>query len=933
MRSHSTLLHCRPPSSGLLPSYSVPTMSVSREASNSSTLIEYPTTSSQSDDNEADFEYNDSAEQTYRHEVTHTPESVFAFGLSMVKVVKPILDEVAVRELHQHVWMTDIEKLEREKLPMTRIALCGGTGSGKSTLLNALLGACTAVVTEVSYRSKDGIRALVEFLTLEDWEQELGILLEDINDDELESVSRTDLSELSEVSKVAFDKVILLLLIYATALFIFTSLVKLHAVYPRIAFRDLCSLSVEDILHFDEEIMDLLGKTREVRANDPVEFLSKCNEYMQSYADGKRTIRSVQVQDARPALWPLIRQIKIGCKSPILESGVTLVDLPGVADANSARNNVAKEYLKRCNHIWVIAEIKRASLNLIPDLLGRSFKAQCMNGCFDNVEDKITFIATNCDIINRIEIARELGLDDDPEYVALDESIENIGKDISILEAGLETTLSHDGKNDISSMIRTAMQMLMPRRVSDSMPSCNRTFGPMGSTQKRTIDQFGSDDPKFGPKRMKYSASTSQSHLEAQSLTNKFDLSMMPSIFQIPALREQEKELQLQVKSYCAMKRSELSREALRIDFREGLRQMDACAAEEQQKGGYGNESLVIYRRDYEDINLPVFTVSSRDFLILTSQVRGDGGPSCFTNEEDTGIPALRRRCYELTADKRNRAARLFIRSLYRHLSSVGDYLEGLTVLTEENAIALRDRWKSDRTFLLQKNRKSEDYLSKDACKARKNSKGLAFELYKAVYEAPRISKRFRTSMHAQQYIAALRRNGVWRLKAEDCLKDLNAEVTGPMVTHAFASSWARVFSNISVEPEELIMAAIEAKLNDVETSVPAGLRERTRQQKTKCLDDSRDCIESVLGSVRLQTNIRQKELSRKLEPFVKEQLADAYSSANALKGKGSINKKMETIHDFLEENARGIFKRAQGMLHNGLDNIIGKDIGSNSAT
>jgi len=34
--------------------------------------------------------------------------------------------------------------------------------------------------------------------------------------------------------------------------------------------------------------------------------------------------------------------------------------LAGVADANAARNNIAKDYMKKCNCIWILAPITRA---------------------------------------------------------------------------------------------------------------------------------------------------------------------------------------------------------------------------------------------------------------------------------------------------------------------------------------------------------------------------------------------------------------------------------------------------------------------------------------------------------------------------------------------------------------------------------------------
>lgn len=34
--------------------------------------------------------------------------------------------------------------------------------------------------------------------------------------------------------------------------------------------------------------------------------------------------------------------------------------MTGVADANAARNNIAKDYMKKCNCIWILAPITRA---------------------------------------------------------------------------------------------------------------------------------------------------------------------------------------------------------------------------------------------------------------------------------------------------------------------------------------------------------------------------------------------------------------------------------------------------------------------------------------------------------------------------------------------------------------------------------------------
>lgn len=60
------------------------------------------------------------------------------------------------------------------------------------------------------------------------------------------------------------------------------------------------------------------------------------------------------------AYWPLIRQVRVRCNAKALSTGAVLVDLPGVADVNAARNNIAQEYQKNCKYIWITAPITRA---------------------------------------------------------------------------------------------------------------------------------------------------------------------------------------------------------------------------------------------------------------------------------------------------------------------------------------------------------------------------------------------------------------------------------------------------------------------------------------------------------------------------------------------------------------------------------------------
>ncbi|KAF8871534.1 hypothetical protein CPB85DRAFT_1445513 [Mucidula mucida] len=86
-----------------------------------------------------------------------------------------------------------------------------------------------------------------------------------------------------------------------------------------------------------------------------------------------------------PALWLLIRQVNVRCNTDTLKTGSRLVNLPGVADANTAYNDITKDYMKKCQCIWILVPITRAvNDKTTRDLLGDAFKMQLMNNKLSN---------------------------------------------------------------------------------------------------------------------------------------------------------------------------------------------------------------------------------------------------------------------------------------------------------------------------------------------------------------------------------------------------------------------------------------------------------------------------------------------------------------------------------------------------------------------
>eukprot|EP00977_Amphora_coffeiformis_P018882 scaffold6771_cov158-Amphora_coffeaeformis.AAC.8 len=114
------------------------------------------------------------------------------------------------------------------------------------------------------------------------------------------------------------------------------------------------------------------AKLRLQRKAWAAEFRSKVNDYVYRKGNG-----------AQPQVWPLVRKVLIEGPWPILSSGVCLVDLPGILNSSSARAKVTEQNTQHCDHIMIVAEIKRAvDDGIASKLLGEQFKQQYANVSF-----------------------------------------------------------------------------------------------------------------------------------------------------------------------------------------------------------------------------------------------------------------------------------------------------------------------------------------------------------------------------------------------------------------------------------------------------------------------------------------------------------------------------------------------------------------------
>ncbi|KAG6857364.1 hypothetical protein H0H87_005667 [Tephrocybe sp. NHM501043] len=644
--------------------------------------------------------------------------------------------------------------------------------------------ACTAVVTELAYHDKRTIDADISFLSEVEWREELAILLTDLIDEDGRLKRSTDLKS---DAGIAWQKV--------------------HAVYPTISQEQLIHMSADQIIAQDQTIAKILGVTKKIVAPDSKIFAKEIGKYIDSKdqkrgdkkdnekkskkktlmdkvreASGTSRTKDKKVDADGPALWPLIRQVNVRCNSAALATGAILVDLPGVADANAARNNIAKDYMKKCDCIWILAPITRA----VDDKTARGTNP-VMNSYGNYDDHAITFIASKCDDVSCSEVIRALRLEDEPELEEIEARLEGfdeettnwkatkgfeeksakaIEKDLKRLRAVVAEYEEHlealnDGKPFTPSITAKNAKAAKAKAGKASKKRKNARGGKKGSAKRHRSSDFDEDDSMDSDSNSDIDSDSDsedeqqdsdieskKSDIESDSgsddgendqdneeeeVTQEFlkeriketKASIKSGRKRLSDSRKQKKDAvdalatlkkniakaQREKNAFCSLKRSEFSRDVLKEDFRVGLKDLDDAAAEERDPDNFDPSHSL---RDYDAIDLPVFTCSSRDYVRLkghtfflrvrwstrlivqfSGQVKGDGEPTCFSNARDTGIPQLQKWCHQLTISSRERTARNFLAHLKTFTTSVQSYVQGIGDVTVADREDLRQKWES----------------------------------------------------------------------------------------------------------------------------------------------------------------------------------------------------------------------------------------------
>ncbi|XP_035763818.1 nuclear GTPase SLIP-GC-like [Neolamprologus brichardi] len=228
-----------------------------------------------------------------------------------------------------------IKDLETEKRHL--VGVFGKTGAGKSSLINAIINkegllpsgsvsACTSVMIKVEATSGSKYEAHIEFITKEDWKNEVQSLKLALEEEEDDGGGGND-------DCLDPDG-------------------KLSALYGE-EWKERSTHSLMDNKYF-RDIPEFLKPKIKKLESDSAEALSE--EFVRY-----TTSESNETEEVKRWYWPLVKCVTVKVPDNDFLDHVTLVDLPGNGDSNRSRDQMWTEIIASCSTVWIVTEMNRAA--------------------------------------------------------------------------------------------------------------------------------------------------------------------------------------------------------------------------------------------------------------------------------------------------------------------------------------------------------------------------------------------------------------------------------------------------------------------------------------------------------------------------------------------------------------------------------------------
>lgn len=528
---------------------------------------------------------------------------------------QPMVDS---KQRDQQEWLRRIDALETKSQRLrTVVAVAGATGAGKSSLINALLDeekllptsgfrACTSVITEISYNESDdpkkAYRAEVAFISQDDWDSELALLHGDLVEDKQLSSAYLDTNAEAGIA-------------YA----------KIKAVYPDLTHDMIIKSKVEQLAKRGA-VTNVLGKTREIACSNARDLYTS----LQKYLDSKdKDTKGGPRKEKDMAYWPLIKVVKVYTRASALQTGVCIVDLPGIHDANAARSAVARKYMAECSAVWIAAPIKRAvDDEAARKLLGMSSRLQMK---LDGIYSNVTFICTMTDAVQLQESVE--AFDEDGQIQAIFAREDDLDKMISAKKESIEQLSKQASAGDAAyqelRMEVKAWKALQKQEKKGQPVYCprvpakrKRTTEPARRRRRREVvdDDSDEDDTAGRTPLTADEISSKLTDLENKSRSKDSECEDMEKRLQtmqneLIALENEKQDIAVESRRQCVLKRNAHVKRAIQVDFSHGIREIDEADAQADDE----TFDPSIKQRNYDEVgrSLPVFCVSSKAVGLL----------------------------------------------------------------------------------------------------------------------------------------------------------------------------------------------------------------------------------------------------------------------------------------------------------------------------